>query len=44
MFMDKKEGLDEIVERRDIYYPAFGIYGEIAGFYDFGPSRTTWDT
>ncbi len=37
MFMDKKEGLDEIVERRDIYYPAFGIYGEIAGFYDFGP-------
>ena len=35
--MEKISALDEIVDRRMIYYPAFSIYKEIAGFYDFGP-------
>ena len=36
--MDKSElRSEDIVKRRSIFYKAFGIYGEPAGFYDFGP-------
>src|SRR5271157_1443671 len=36
--MAKKESAaSDIVARRGLYYQAFGIYGEVAGFYDYGP-------
>ncbi len=31
------ESVENIVERRSLYYPAFSLYKEIAGFYDYGP-------
>ncbi len=35
--MDNDFRADDIVKRRSIFYKAFGIYGELAGFYDYGP-------
>ena len=36
--MAKKESTaSDIVSRRGLYYPAFGIYEGVAGFYDYGP-------
>ena len=36
--MEKNElSSDDIVRRRAVFYKAFGIYGEPAGFYDYGP-------
>lgn len=36
--MEKSElASEDIIKRRSIFYKAFGIYGEPAGFYDFGP-------
>jgi glycyl-tRNA synthetase len=36
--MAKKESAaSDIVARRGLYYPAFGIYEGVAGFYDYGP-------
>ena len=32
-----QESVASIVERRAIYYRAFGIYSEIGGLYDYGP-------
>ena len=36
--MEKSElRSEDIIKRRSIFYKAFSIYGEPAGFYDFGP-------
>lgn len=33
----QKESVENLAKRRGIYYPAFNIYSEIGGFYDYGP-------
>ncbi len=35
--MEKETNASSIIDRRGIYYQAFGLYGGIAGFYDYGP-------
>jgi len=35
--MANEGNASDIISRRGIYYPAFGIYNEVAGFYDYGP-------
>lgn len=33
-----REQLENLVKRRSIYFPAFDIYGGVAGLYDWGPT------
>ncbi|VVB77088.1 Proline--tRNA ligase [uncultured archaeon] len=33
----KESAASDIMVRRGVYYPAFGIYDGVAGFYDYGP-------
>jgi len=35
--MANEGNASDIISRRGIYYPAFSIYSEVAGFYDYGP-------
>ncbi len=37
MIKQNVEALANLVARRGILFPAFSVYGEIAGFYDMGP-------